>query len=59
MRCPRCSALMETWPYDLAPFCTFCGFVFERRKSDKPKLDVANKLDRIQENPNERHPETQ
>lgn len=39
MRCPRCSALMETWPYDLAPFCTYCGFVLERRKTDRQKKE--------------------
>lgn len=47
MRCPRCLAEMSTWPYDAFPFCEFCGFELARRKTDRVKLDVANKLDRI------------
>lgn len=38
---------METWPYDLAPFCTYCGFVLERRKTDRVKLDIEVQRNRI------------
>lgn len=57
MRCPRCSALMETWPHDIVPFCTYCGYELARRKTDRPKLDMGDTMDGMEEN-NGHHSDT-
>lgn len=47
-RCPRCSGMMESWPYAIVPFCTWCGFELARRKTDRPQREVGNTLDGLE-----------